>query len=448
MPFVDIHSSDDYVAIHYVTNTNFSNVSGLNPDKPTLVILHPAFLDSSWIDLQMNDENLGVHYNIVAFDMRSSGRSSSRPSGRHDTWVDAADLALCFQKLHLPPCHILANGGTSIYCATRFALLFPEMCLSLALVNVPAPVELKWIYKNMDELIHAACFADDVDSFEQAAYEFLEFLFGPRTDRDLMDELVTWWGIAHPPRDRARTAEMTSVYINRTPLSPELYAQITQPVLIVQGEKNELCPAKYAEKLASQLTGVKGGVSYYTVKGYSTMISIIPDAVYTVNATVATFLARLPRARSDLLPPQTPVKERMEMALQKLSEIIGDPDMESLDSMSSLSFACLSPEISKAQTDLLKRYGRDAETALDLTDVESWSRRLYSERRMQEEASGKAFNGARSDPERPAKSSTRSVESGDSPLFKNTFTSTTSLEKVPAKPQGNVITNPLQRLRA
>ena len=38
---------------------------------------------------------------------------------------------------------------------------------------------LKWIYKNIDELVHATCFADEPERFEQAAFECIEFLFGP-----------------------------------------------------------------------------------------------------------------------------------------------------------------------------------------------------------------------------------------------------------------------------
>lgn len=34
-----------------------------------------------------------------------------------------------------------------------------------------------------------------------------------------------------------------------------------------KGEKNELCPLRYAEKLAAQMTGVKGGVKVSPVKG-------------------------------------------------------------------------------------------------------------------------------------------------------------------------------------
>lgn len=73
------------------------NVSSFDPEKPSVVVLHPAFLDLSWVDLQLKDSRLDSGYNIIAFDSRTSGRSICRLSGRHDSWVDAADLAFCFQ---------------------------------------------------------------------------------------------------------------------------------------------------------------------------------------------------------------------------------------------------------------------------------------------------------------------------------------------------------------
>lgn len=143
MPWVDLHSATDYASIFYTTNTFCYNVSAFDPEKPTIVLLHPVFLDSTWLDLQMGDPRLNKEYNMIAFDMRSCGQSTCRPSGQHDSWVDAADLAFCFQvhvsrtlgrghwliilhffqKLYLPPSHILALEGTSIYCALRFAAL-------------------------------------------------------------------------------------------------------------------------------------------------------------------------------------------------------------------------------------------------------------------------------------------------------------------------------------
>jgi len=175
MPFVDFHSKADYAAIFYTTNTPFMNVSSFDPEKPSVVILHPAFLDLSWVDLQLGDSRLDSNYNIIAFDSRTSGKSNCRLSGRHDSWVDAADLAFCFQvrspictiatTQHPPvetPSPTMPHFGSrsfrcllrpsicsfvSVACNTRnrlpdlIVIRFPEMCLSLSLANVPAPVE-------------------------------------------------------------------------------------------------------------------------------------------------------------------------------------------------------------------------------------------------------------------------------------------------------------------
>ncbi|KDR83489.1 hypothetical protein GALMADRAFT_235659 [Galerina marginata CBS 339.88] len=431
MPTVDLHSKADYASIYYRTNTPHCNVGGFDPEKPTLVILHPAFLDSTWVDSQMGDSRFDNNYNIIALDMRSCGKSVCRPNGRHDSWVDAADLAFCFQKLHLPPSHILGLEGTSIYCALRFAVLFPELCLSLTLVNVPAPVEVKWIYKNVDELIHAACFAEDLDLFEQAAFECIEFLFGP---------LIAYWETNMCPSKRARTAETTSLYINRAPMSPEAYSLITQPVLIIQGEKNELCPAKHAERLLSQLTGVKDGAVIYEVKGGRSMISVIPGYTSIVNNVFYKFLMRLPHHRSDIVPPKVSLKDRMKTALNKLSEITG-LDTISLDPLCSISFSCVTPDFFKGQTELLRHYLKDASQAFTPTPVEGMPLRKYSQRERDEWSyiergrlsNGTALSGtAASHPDRVkveverTKTSSRPEQQQsptDTPLLKTAFSS-------------------------
>lgn len=102
MPYVDLYSKPDYASIFYTTNAEFHNIGGFNPDKPTVVILHPLFLDSTWLGLQFADPRLNGPYNLIAFDMRTCGQSSCRLNARHDSWVDAADLALCFQVCQYP----------------------------------------------------------------------------------------------------------------------------------------------------------------------------------------------------------------------------------------------------------------------------------------------------------------------------------------------------------
>jgi hypothetical protein len=97
MPYVDLIAKDDFASIWYSTNSPFGNVGSFDPQKPSVVILPPWCLDSSWLSEQFGDPRLDSDYNLIAFDMRVSGRSFSRPTGQHDCWVEAADLAFAHQ---------------------------------------------------------------------------------------------------------------------------------------------------------------------------------------------------------------------------------------------------------------------------------------------------------------------------------------------------------------
>lgn len=97
MPYIDLLHPSDVVSIWYTSSSRMGTINSLHPGEPTIVMLHPLYLNSSWLWSQMDDPRLGGSYNIIAFDTRTSGKSMSTPSGMYDTWVQAADLALCFQ---------------------------------------------------------------------------------------------------------------------------------------------------------------------------------------------------------------------------------------------------------------------------------------------------------------------------------------------------------------
>lgn len=98
MPYVDlVTGQDDYASLWYTTNSLSGTVGDFDPDKPIIIMLHPIFLDSEWLYLQLQDPRLDHNFNIIAFDARCAGRTQSRPNGKHDHWTDAADLAFAIQ---------------------------------------------------------------------------------------------------------------------------------------------------------------------------------------------------------------------------------------------------------------------------------------------------------------------------------------------------------------
>lgn len=106
MPYVDlVASNDDYASLWYSTNSPTGTVGGFDPNKPVVIMLHPIFLDSSWLYLQLQDPRLNDNYNLIVFDARCAGRTHSRPNGKHDHWTDAADLAFAIQVRFYRTCN-------------------------------------------------------------------------------------------------------------------------------------------------------------------------------------------------------------------------------------------------------------------------------------------------------------------------------------------------------
>ncbi|KDQ64989.1 hypothetical protein JAAARDRAFT_245121 [Jaapia argillacea MUCL 33604] len=380
MPYVDLLASDDHAAVWYTTNTNFCHVSSFNPERPTIIMLHPPFLDSTWLTNQFADPRIGLHYNVIAFDLRCSGKSWSKPSGYHDCWVEAADIAFAHQMLHLPPAHVFAVGNIAVPIALRFAILFPDLCLSLTLCSVPPQTELKFVFNIFDEMFQSWCYAEDLESFEHAANEAVTFLAGPKCDPDLQDELIAHWESHYPPFRRSRLVELVNLIMNRTSLSSQEYKAIRQPVLIVQGSHSETHPVKHAQLLQSELVNAAGGAHLYIVQGAVGTLSIVPAFASIVNQTFAKFLSRQPLVRSDLSPPSKPIETRMRSALAKLADLAGDPSIASRPARSSASFSRVTSEVARSQLDTIRIYAKDQGRAFSPLGPDGRPIRKFSER--------------------------------------------------------------------
>ena len=127
MPYVDLVSSDDYVSIWYTTNSRHNSVSTFDPTKPTIILLHPFSLDSSWLGHTLGDPRLDEDYNMIAFDLRFSGKTIERPNVRLDCWVQAADLAfaceVCSAFSFVATPRFWGAGAHSKHAVRRFTCL-------------------------------------------------------------------------------------------------------------------------------------------------------------------------------------------------------------------------------------------------------------------------------------------------------------------------------------
>lgn len=120
-----------------------------------------------------------------------------------------------------------------------------------------------------------------------------------------------------------------------------------------RGRASPLCDQRFVPYLRKEM------MKQLLVLGAKACMSIISGTASLVNRAFTGFLSQLPRSRSDLRPPSIPTLERARMALQTLSEFIGDPSIAHRNPGSLLSFSCVTSEVAKSQLESLRFYSKD-----------------------------------------------------------------------------------------
>ncbi|CAL1702087.1 unnamed protein product [Somion occarium] len=422
MPFVDLVSKEDYASLWYYTNSPYNNVGDFKPERPTIVMLHPFIMDSTWCYPQLDDPRLNENYNIVILDTRLTGKSVCKFSGKYDLWVAAADIAHAFHHLRLPAAHIFASE-VFVLVALRLAILFPELCLSLTLCNVPPEEERKDVLNSLDDILSLWCHAQDLATFEHANRDLLEFAAGKRlgkagggspqnsiSDRnreayrdvlgslgsaerhlasahadklvevELEDELVSFWQTTYPPFRRSYLMSFIQTFCHdRIPLTADELAQIEMPVMIMQAANNALYPVKYAEALRKKLVGVPNGAMLQLVHGRVGFITLVRSSI--VNQLFSKFLATLERPGPHDECAASSLKFTMSRALQRLSLLKKDPSMRQRDVLTPLSFSCCDDETAQKHIELVKSYAKGQRSAFSPLGADGRPIRKFSERK-------------------------------------------------------------------
>ncbi|KAI0303936.1 alpha/beta-hydrolase [Russula brevipes] len=381
MPYVDIAQGNDFASLWYITNSPTGHVSSFDPDKPTVILLHPFFLDSTWLDTQFDDPRLNEDYNLIAFDQRAAGRTLSRPNGKQDAWTDAADLAFACHALWVPPAHVWASETTAANLAIRFAALFPHMVLSLTMLSVPSPTELEAYFHTCDELLHMWAHAEDLDTLEFTLMQVISYIAGPDLSTDLADEVIGYYETAYPPFNRHKLAQIGNVLMNREALTKKEHAAIRQPCLLIHGDKNQIHPIQHAHNMVADLVNAKGGAKLYTIKGGQGYISVVPTTASVCNRVFHQFISRLPKARSVLRPPRDPLETYISRGLELLAVLAGDPSISERDPLSPMSFSRISAAVQQLQVENYMAAARDARSAFSPLGSDGRPMRKYSERK-------------------------------------------------------------------
>jgi hypothetical protein len=101
---------------------------------------------------------------------------------------------------------------------------------------------------------------------------------------------------------------------------------------------------------------------------------VVPESASIANRVFASFLARLPPARSDLQPPHP---TRLDDALQRLAEIVKNPDIATRDSCSPMAFSCVTPAVVRRRTQIYARAAAGQRGAFSPLDNHGRPKRKY-----------------------------------------------------------------------
>ena len=158
-----------------------------------------------------------------------------------------------------------------------------------------------------------------------------------------------------------------------------------------KGDSNEVFPPDGAFIMQEQLANAKDGARLYFIRGACTQsfqlicmlrrdsggqgcLGVVPESASIANRVFASFLARQPPARSDPVPPHP---TRLDEALQRLSEIVDNPDIASRDALSPMAFSCVSPAVVRRRAQIYAQAAAGHRGAFSPLDNHGRPKRKY-----------------------------------------------------------------------
>jgi len=146
--------------------------------------------------------------------------------------------------------------------------------------------------------------------------------------------------------------------------------------LLIHGDSNEVFPPEAAFNMQEQLVNAKDGAKLYFIRGAQGCLCVVPENASIANRVFASFLAGLPPARSDSLPVAMPLDD----ALQRLAEIMYDPEIGKREPSSPMAFSCVLSVVMDGRAEIYARAALGHRGAFSPLDPNGRPKRRYSER--------------------------------------------------------------------
>lgn len=249
--------------------------SVINDDRPILVLLHPFPFDSDFWQPQV--DALASSSTVMTIDLPGFGMSESLPGEPSlDRWADAVAEEIDTAFGEIP----IVLGGLSMggYVALRFAARHPHRLEALVLADTRAEADPPEARALRDKTIQNV----EADGLEPLIEQLLPGLIAPESPPEVWEQARTIAGRQTPAAVAAALAAMRD-----RPDSAAVLEDLSVPVLVVVGEKDERTPRPLAEDMARAARSSW----LVTIPGAGHLASLETPEVF--NAVLKGFLATL-----------------------------------------------------------------------------------------------------------------------------------------------------------
>ncbi|WAQ84957.1 hypothetical protein PtA15_5A530 [Puccinia triticina] len=343
MPFVNV--AGDVNLFYEIKPTT----SALQATTPWLLILHPQFLDISFVYPYVDGPGqLLERFNIILIDFRSHGRTQAKVSPSCDLWTLAADLAFALHKLNLPPVHLLATDPLGAEVAIRFSGLFASLVVSVCMCTMPPSQEEGFVSTAFQAVMGSWTNPELPEDWDASVSATQWWLYGPRSTYCSLDVLDAWAGALirrYPPCKATLALGSCVAYVERETPPSSLAPLLKAPMLVLHGDFQNIYDCPGAERRFNEFINLPPPSSFRVMKDtplqmFDTFPERVKEQYYPwIDNLLAqqTIIPAEPSATiSTLFNPSE--------ALKLLAELLGDPSVASRDPHTSDSFYALSDE--------------------------------------------------------------------------------------------------------
>ncbi|PVG02333.1 alpha/beta-hydrolase [Serendipita vermifera] len=241
MPYITV--AED-LTFHYVIPTSKDPLHPkLDPEKETLLLLHPRMFDLQVLEPQFACERLSKKYNLLAIDQHWHGLTKIPLDDKpYDYWKVTRDLLAVLDALGVKTCHVFGLQHGAIL-AVRMCIADPKRFTSMVLCAMPPPKDTP---QNIEQYhwMRDVCrdsHPDDPDSVPQEILTAGGWIyFGKTKDAYLFPIWVKRTNFK--ATNQMFLDKFFSALWDRDVLSEAQWATITCPVLLIQGDGDPVYP--------------------------------------------------------------------------------------------------------------------------------------------------------------------------------------------------------------